>query len=146
MDKIKFEAVDICCTKKDDLKIVSALLQDAIIPYTLFHYKKKEKNVQILLNRFCHENDQKLYEGYKRIHTMATISNVTGCHGLNITHDQKSIFLYLLGVEYKAKALLMHFANHKKIKLEIEKIQIHMQDLHEAWHTDKMPKHQLNHN
>ena len=27
MDKIKFEAVDICCTKKDDLKIVSALMQ-----------------------------------------------------------------------------------------------------------------------
>ena len=64
MDKIKFEEVDICCTKKDNLKIVSALLQDSIIPYTLFQYKKKEKSVQILLNRFCHENDQKLYKGF----------------------------------------------------------------------------------
>jgi len=130
----------------EDLKIISACLQDALIPVAGLSYAEKEKKFRALANRFRWEKPKELHEDaplYERVHSGVVFSHVhkvkrSGFH----PHAHAHHILNLLAIEPKESELILHFSGGIKIKLEIEKVLCHVADVQEPWPTRWQPDHE----
>tara|TARA_B100000963_G_scaffold358138_1_gene382025 strand:+ start:2841 stop:3284 length:444 start_codon:yes stop_codon:yes gene_type:complete len=133
----------------EDLRIVSAHLQDAIVSISDIANLKKNKILLIQLNRFMWEDVEKgLFRKNKRIRTILKIENVIKVNSRNIIQSKKDKFLDFLAIEtnqmpdnnYEMKIV---FAGDSIIKVISEVIEVTLDDQGEAWETKNMPKHKV---
>tara|TARA_B100001248_G_scaffold253531_1_gene230900 strand:- start:292 stop:735 length:444 start_codon:yes stop_codon:yes gene_type:complete len=133
----------------DDLKVVSAHLQDAIVSISDIANLENNKILLIQLNRFMWEDVEKgLFRKNKRIRTVLKIENVIKVHSKNIIQSKKDKFLDFLTIEtnqmpdnnYEMKIV---FAGDSIIKVISEVIEVTLDDQGEAWDTKNMPKHKV---
>ena len=133
----------------DDLRVVSAHLQDAIVSISDIANLENNKILLIQLNRFMWEDVEKgLFRKNKRIRTVLKIENVLKVHSKNIIQSKKDKFLDFLTIEtnqmpdnnYEMKIV---FAGDSIIKVISEVIEVTLDDQGEAWDTKNMPKHKV---
>tara|TARA_B100000575_G_C23109084_1_gene640479 strand:- start:983 stop:1426 length:444 start_codon:yes stop_codon:yes gene_type:complete len=133
----------------EDLRIVSAHLQDAIVSISDIANLEKNKILLIQLNRFMWEDVEKgLFRKNKRIRTILKIENVIKVNSRNIIQSKKDKFLDFLAIEtnqmpdnnYEMKIV---FAGDSIIKVISEVIEVTLDDQGEAWETKNMPKHKV---
>ena len=131
----------------DDLRVVSAHLQDAIVNINDIANLKKNKILLIQLNRFMWEDVEKgLFRKNKRIRTILKFENVIKVKSRNINLAGKDKFLDFLTIEtnqmtdnnYEMKIL---FAGDSILKVTAEVIEVTLDDQGEAWDTKNKPKH-----
>ena len=78
----------------DDLRVISAHLQDAIVLTSDIAHLKKNKIFLIQLNRFMWEDVEKgVFRKNKRIRTFLKFENITKVLSKNIIQKNKSRFL-----------------------------------------------------
>ena len=76
----------------DDLRVVSAHLQDAIVSISDIANLENNKILLIQLNRFMWEDVEKgLFRKNKRIRTVLKIENVIKVHSKNIIQSKKDL-------------------------------------------------------
>tara|TARA_B100001248_G_scaffold182873_1_gene139255 strand:+ start:3197 stop:3646 length:450 start_codon:yes stop_codon:yes gene_type:complete len=133
----------------DDLRVISAHLQDAIVNITDIANLKKNKIFLIQLSRFMWEDVEKgVFRKNKRIRTVLKFENVINVHSKNINRSKKDKFLDFLTIEtnkmpdnnYEMKIL---FAGDLIIKITSEVIEVTLDDQGEAWETKNTPKHKV---
>ena len=133
----------------DDLRVVSAHLQDAIVNVTDIANLKKNKIFLMQLSRFMWEDVEKgVFRKNKRIRTVLKFENVINVHSKNIKSSKKDKFLDFLTIEtnkmpdnnYEMKIV---FAGDSVIKVVSEVIEVTLDDQGEAWDTKNVPKHKL---
>ena len=133
----------------EDLRVVSAHLQDAIANVSDIASLKKNKIFLMQLNRFMWEDVEKgVFRKNKRIRTVLKFENVINAHSKNINQSKKNKFLDFLTIEtnqmpdnnYEMKIV---FAGDSIIRLVTEVIEITLDDQGEAWDTKNMPKHKV---
>ena len=131
----------------EDLRVVSAHLQDAIVNITDIANLKKNKILLLQLNRFMWEDIEKgLLRKNKRIRTILKFENVIKVKSRNINLARKDKFLDFLTIEtnqmtdnnYEMKIL---FAGDSILKVTAEVIEVTLDDQGEAWDTKNKPKH-----
>jgi hypothetical protein len=131
----------------EDLRVVSAHLQDAIVNVNDIANLKKNKILLLQLNRFMWEDVEKgLLRKNKRIRTILKFENVIKVKSRNINLDGKDKFLDFLTIEtnqmtdnnYEMKIL---FAGDSILKVIVEVIEVTLDDQGEAWDTKNKPKH-----
>ncbi len=131
----------------EDLRVVSAHLQDAIVNVNDIANLKKNKILLIQLNRFMWEDVEKgLFRKNKRIRTILKFENVIKVKSRNINLAGKDKFLDFLTIEtnqmtdnnYEMKIL---FAGDSILKVIVEVIEVTLDDQGEAWDTKNKPKH-----
>ena len=131
----------------DDLRVVSAHLQDAIVNINDIANLKKNKILLLQLNRFMWEDVEKgLLRKNKRIRTILKVENVIKVKSRNINLARKDKFLDFLTIEtnqmtdnnYEMKIL---FAGDSILKVIVEVIEVTLDDQGEAWDTKNKPKH-----
>ena len=131
----------------EDLRVVSAHLQDAIVNINDIANLKKNKILLLQLNRFMWEDVEKgLFRKNKRIRTILKFENVIKVKSRNINLAGKDKFLDFLTIEtnqmidnnYEMKIL---FAGDSIIKVTAEVIEVTLDDQGEAWDTKNKPKH-----
>ena len=131
----------------EDLRVVSAHLQDAIVNVNDIANLKKNKILLIQLNRFMWEDVEKgLFRKNKRIRTILKFENVIKVKSRNINLARKDKFLDFLTIEtnqmtdnnYEMKIL---FAGDSILKVTAEVIEVTLDDQGEAWDTKNKPKH-----
>ena len=131
----------------EDLRVVSAHLQDAIVNVNDIANLKKNKILLIQLNRFMWEDVEKgLLRKNKRIRTILKFENVIKVKSRNINLARKDKFLDFLTIEtnqmtdnnYEMKIL---FAGDSILKVTAEVIEVTLDDQGEAWDTKNKPKH-----
>ena len=131
----------------EDLRVVSAYLQDAIVNLNEIANLKKNKILLLQLNRFMWEDVEKgLFRKNKRIRTILKFENVIKVKSRNINLAGKDKFLDFLTIEtnqmtdnnYEMKIL---FAGDSIIKVTSEVIEVTLDDQGEAWDTKNKPKH-----
>ena len=131
----------------EDLRVVSAHLQDAIVNTTDIANLKKNKILLLQLNRFMWEDVEKgLFRRNKRIRTILKFENVINVRSRNINLAGKDKFLDFLTIEtnqmidnnYEMKIL---FAGNSIVKVNAEVIEVTLDDQGEAWDTKNKPKH-----
>ena len=131
----------------EDLRVVSAHLQDSIANITDIASLQKNKIFLMQLNRFMWEDVEKgVFRKNKRIRTVLKFENVLKVHSKNINQKKKDKFLDFLTIEtnfmpdnnYEMKIV---FAGDSVIKIISEVIEVTLDDQGEAWDTKNMPKH-----
>ena len=134
---------------EEDIKVVSAHLQDSILSVTDIANLKKNKIFLMQLNRFMWEDVEKgVFRKNKRIRTVLKFENVIKVFSKNINQKKKDNFLDFLAIEtikmpdnnYEMK---ITFAGDSIIKIIVEVIEVTLDDQGEAWDTKNKPKHQV---
>ena len=134
---------------EEDLRVVSAHLQDSIINVLDVANLKKNKIFLMQLNRFMWEDVEKgVFRKNKRIRTILKFENVLKVLSKNIYQTKKDQFLDFLTIEtnlmpdnnYEMKIV---FAGDSMIRIISEVIEVTLDDQGEAWDTKNMPKHKV---
>ena len=132
---------------EDDLRVVSAHLQDSIASVADIANLKKNKIFLMQLNRFMWEDVEKgVFRKNKRIRTILKFENVMNVLSRNINQLKKDGFLDFLAIEtnitpdknYEMKII---FAGDAMIRVISEVIEVTLDDQGEAWDTKNKPKH-----
>jgi len=132
---------------EEDLRVVSAHLQDSIVSVGDIANLKKNNIFLIQLNRFMWEDVEKgVFRKNKRIRTVLKFENVLSAVSRNINQIKKDKFLDFLAIEtnitpdnnYEMKII---FAGDSIIRVISEVIEVTLDDQGEAWDTKNKPKH-----
>ena len=132
---------------EEDLRVVSAHLQDAIANISDIANLKKNKIFLMQLNRFMWEDVEKgVFRKNKRIRTILKFENVLKVYSKNITQLKKEMFLDFLTIETnimpdKNYEMKIVFAGDSIINVIFEVIEVSLDDQGEAWTTQNKPKH-----
>ena len=146
---MKVKNLKLIARTDDDLRVISAHLQDSIASTSHIANLQKNKIFLMQLNRFMWEDVEKgVFRKNKRIRTILKIENVIKAHSKNINQLKESKFLDFLTIEtyqmpdnnYEMKIV---FAGDAVIKIIVEAIEITLDDQGEAWDTKNIPKHKL---
>ena len=133
----------------EDLRVVSAYLQDAIVNINDIANLEKNKILLLQLNRFMWEDVEKgVFRKNKRIRSILKFENVMKVNSKNINQANKDKFLDFLTIEtnlvtdnnYEMRIL---FAGDSIIKVISEVIEVTLDDQGEAWDTKNKPKHKV---
>ena len=133
---------------EDDLRVVSAHLQDSITSIADIANLKKNKIFLMQLNRFMWEDVEKgVFRKNKRIRTILKFENVLNVLSQNINQHKKDKFLDFLAIETNITAdnnyeMKIIFAGDSIIRIISEVIEVTLDDQGDAWDTKNKPKHQ----
>jgi len=134
---------------EEDIKVVSAHLQDSILSIADIANLKKNKIFLMQLNRFMWEDVEKgVFRKNKRIRTILKFENVMSVVSRNINQLKKDKFLDFLAIEsiqmpdnnYEMKLI---FSGDSVIRVVAEVIEVALDDQGEPWDTKNKPKHKV---
>jgi len=142
MDLLKLVALD-----RDDMEVVSAHLQDAIVKAADIHWRPAENRVVVGLNRFdweaahCSSTPQ-----FRRRRAALRFDRVSACRCRDLSAVQKDQVLNLLAVEFEPKdepagVVTFTFSGGGALRLEVECLEVELADLGPCWGTDCCPEH-----
>ena len=126
-------------TSEDDIKVISAHLQDSITQVKNIAHLKKNKIFLIQFNRFMWEDIEKgVFRKNKRIISVLKFENVINVNSKNLNQKNTERFLDFLAIETK----LLSDKNYE-VKLNLEIIECFLEDISDPWETKNKPKHDL---
>jgi hypothetical protein len=150
----------------EDLEIISALLQDAIVPISEISFQRRDKRFVLMAQRFRWEKSKRdgqedigpdalgdarpsidaeeepeALESFERVTCALRFEHVTGVrvHGLDLA--DRSQVLELLSIHVAEDVIDLAFAGGKTIRLSIANLSCHAEDIGEAWPTTLRPNH-----
>ena len=132
----------------DDLKVLSAHLQDSVVLVKDIIFLKKSRTFLMMVNRFMWEDIERgVFRENKRIRCAVKFENVLEVKSRNISQKKKDKILELLSIDSEVKnnkkELLITFAGNNEIILIVEEINILLDDVGFPWKVKHVPKHQL---
>ena len=133
---------------EEDLRVVSAHLQDSIASIANIASLKKNKIFLMQLSRFMWEDVEKgVFRKNKRIRTILKFENVLTVDSRNINQHKKDKFLDFLAIETKITPdnnyeMKIIFSGDAIIRVISEVIEVTLDDQGEAWDTKNKPKHE----
>ena len=146
---MKAKNLKLIARTEEDLRIISAHLQDSIVSMENIASLKKNRIFLMQLNRFMWEDVEKgVFRKNKRIRTILKFDNVIEVNSKNINQKSKDKFLDFLAIEcnqmpdenYEMKLI---FSGDSVIKVVAEVIEVAWDDQGEAWDTKNKPKHKV---
>ena len=134
---------------EEDLKIISAYLQDSVVIIKNIVFLKKNRTFIMILNRFMWEDVEKgVFRQNKRVRCALKFEEVTKVQSQNINQKNKNNPL-----EYLAIKSSLIFDNLFKIKIFFsgagvitiisEVIEVTMNDLGKPWNVRYFPAHKI---
>ena len=141
MGLLKLRASD-----EEDLAVVSAILQDSVIAMYEMTFLKEECRFAFVANRFRWEdaNREKPLEGniiYERVNCGICFDTVTAVRHNGLNQAKKAQIISLLSIVAEEEFIDLAFSAGITVRLQVEKILCHLQDLDEPWPTQKRPSH-----
>ncbi len=136
-DPLKLRAED-----EEDLAVISAILQDALVAVGDIAFLPEEKRFVLVANRFRREAPPAgSPETLERRMSGLRFDGVTGVQRRGFTPREGERLLVLLAIRAEAGRLYLDFAGGSSIRLEVERILCHLDDLGEPWPTRWRPRH-----
>lgn len=132
-------------TTEGELKIISACVQDALVPLSGLHFDKDHQSFKLLLNRFQWEKEPVLSPGetmYMRTHTCLTFDDVTHVdyRGLDANHSLKMLNILMLYVKNPDFVYIL-CSEGVIIRLHSASISCYLEDINDPWPTQQKPDH-----
>ena len=144
---MKTKNLKLIAKSADDLKVLSAHLQDSIANISEIANLDQNRIFLMQLNRFMWEDVEKgVFRKNKRIRTVIKFENVIKVYSKNINQSKKDKFLDFLTIETtqmpdKNYEMKIVFSGDSAIKVISEVIEVTLDDQGDAWITKNMPKH-----
>lgn len=134
----------------EDLEIISAHCQDAVLRLEDIGYVKKSRRFAIILNRFDWETALKTGKDHqlRRRRSALRFECVDQAEHINLKSKQKDHALKLLAIKFEetnapSGVLSLIFSGDCEIKLSVECIEVELNDLGAMWETKNLPDHKL---
>lgn len=129
---------------EDDLSVISAHLQDALIPVAELAYLPKEKRFALVGKRF--DWVKAAAGGCERCATGLHFDYVTAVARSGFDQADSARVLALLAIAFEpgdapGGAIVLTFSGGAAVKLQVECIEGQMRDLGPRWPCHKVPKH-----
>ena len=146
---MKVKNLKLIANSDDDLRVISAHLQDAIVSPSDIAHLKKNRIFLIQLNRFMWEDVEKgVFRKNKRIRTILKFDNVVSVFSKNINSKDKERFLDFLAIETnilpdKYYEIKLIFSGDSVIKIRSEVIEVTLDDQGSPWESKTKPKHKF---
>lgn len=145
MPDLKLIALD-----ADDLSVVSAHLQDAVLTVGDLAYVPKDRRFVAIANRFdwmgaLREGKTAATE-FERRRAAVRFERVLGASVQGLDLSKKTQVLSLLAISFEPKTepegfIVLHFAEGAAVRLHVECIEAGLTDLGAAWQADSKPQH-----
>ena len=132
---------------EDDLKVISAHLQDSITQVKDVVHLKKNRIFIIQFNRFMWEDIEKgVFRKSKRVQSILKFENILNVYSKNLNQKKGDRFLDFLAIESNQLSdnsyeIKLNFAGGILIKVIAEVIECFLEDLGQPWETKNKPKH-----
>ena len=133
----------------EDLKVISAYLQDSIITVRDIVFLKKNKTFIMMVNRFMWEDAEKgLLRSNKRIRSAVRFEGVIQVKSKNINQKNPNKILEYLAMKCDSdeddnKKIKIFFSGNGIIILILEAIDVVINDLGKSWNVKSVPKHEI---
>jgi hypothetical protein len=144
---MKVKNLKLIARTEEDIRVISAHLQDSIASLSDIANLKKNKIFLMQLNRFMWEDVEKgVFRKNKRIRTVLKFENVMEVISKNINQVKKDKFLDFLAIETNKMPdnnyeMNIIFAGDSIIRVISEVIEVTLDDQGDAWETKNKPKH-----
>jgi hypothetical protein len=142
MEQLKLAALD-----EEDLAVVAAHAQDAVLKVRDIDWRPREKRLVITLNRFAWEKAKEGARDYERRRAALHFSRVEAVRSTRIRRDDPDAVLSLLTVRFEpgeapAGRIVLEFSGGGAVAAEVECIEAGLADLGAAWSTASKPAHE----
>jgi hypothetical protein len=140
MDLLKFVVLD-----EEDLEVVSAHVQDAVVKAAEVMWRPQEKRLVLPLNRFDWEGARNGDAEYHRCRAVLRFERVLSCKCRQIDPGQDAV-LNLLAVEFAetdapSGTVTLTFSGGAALRLEVECLEAELADLGPTWTAAACPAH-----
>ena len=146
---MKEKNLKLIANSDEDLRVISAHLQDSITQVKNIVHLKKNRIFLIQFNRFMWEDVEKgVFRKSRRVQSVLKLDNILGVYSKNLNQKKKDRFLDFLAIESKflsdkSYEIKLNFAGDILIKINAEVIECFLEDIGEPWETKSKPKHDI---
>ena len=135
---MKLAAVD-----TDDLKVISAHMQDALVALSNIRYLGKQRKFALVANRFAWE----LQPISERRRSGLHFEHVLSAQQIGIPQMTEDMILALLSITFEpgkspSGTVILTFSGGFTIRLAVECIDVQLRDLGAAWAAENSPHHE----
>ena len=133
--------------KLEDIKVISAYLQDSIVTLKNIAFLKKNRIFVMILHRFMWEDVEKgLFRKNKRIKCVVKFEEVIKVKSQNINQKNKNRSLELLAIKCTKSIdvdcnIKVFFSGGSLITIIAENIDIILNDFGKSWNAKHTPMH-----
>ena len=135
----------------EDLKVISSLVQDAVLPVTELKYDAKRRRFALMLNRFRWEDRseaEQVGRAYERVRSVMVVEDVLKVRTQGFDRADKDLILSLLSLDFTpgeegAGRLTLVLAGDGAIALEVEALEVRLDDVTRPYRapSGKAPRH-----
>ncbi len=116
----------------EDLKVISALVQDAILPASEMRYERKRRRLAMLINRFRWEEQRDATA--ERVRTLLLIDDVLAVASQGVPRGDPDLVLSVLALEFDpgedgTGAVSIILAGDGEIRLQVECLSVMLRDV-----------------
>lgn len=124
----------------EDVKVISALVQDAVFPISEMAWHADQRRFGILLNRFRWEDDGQGRHGPERVQSVFSVQHVTGVSSQGIDRRDQDMVLSVLAVDWEPGEdadgfVLLTLAGDGAIRLRVEALELGLRDVTRPYHA-----------
>lgn len=135
----------------EDLKVVAALVQDAVFPVSEMEWRRNQRRFALLINRFRWE-DKALVDrrrrDFERVQSVLAFDDVMAVRTQGISRDEADVVLSLMTLAFEPAEdgtgrILLTLAGDGAIALEVETVNATLQDVTRPYAAPsrKAPEH-----
>jgi hypothetical protein len=141
MEPVKFVALD-----RDDLEVISAHVQDALVKVADILWRPQEKRLVVALCRFDWLSAQARPPELRRCRSVLRFDRVNSCKCRSVNPAGKDAILNLLAIEFQetdapAGVVTLTFSGGGVLRLEVECLESELADVGPSWPTATRPIH-----
>jgi hypothetical protein len=148
---MRSEPLKLVALDHDDLKILSAHLQDAVLRLTDMVYMPSERHFAAILSRFdwlAAESDDGKHSNLRRCRCALRFDKVKRAQVQKIRPDEPFAVAELLAITFQELEspggyIILHFAGGGGVRLEVECIEAALRDMGQAWPATAKPVHNI---
>jgi Protein of unknown function (DUF2948) len=138
-------------TDAEDLRVISSLVQDAVLPVIEMKHDPKRHRFALMLNRFRWEDRaqaEAVGRAYERVRSLLVIEDVRKVQSMGFDRADKELVLSLLSMDFTAAEggtglLTLTFAGDGAVALDVEALEVRLDDVTRPYRapSGKVPQH-----
>jgi Protein of unknown function (DUF2948) len=135
----------------EDLKVISTLVQDAVLPVTELKHDAKRRRFALMLNRFRWEDRAAaaaVGRPFERVRSLLVVEDVLKVQSYGFDRADKDLVLSLLSLDFTAGVdgtgrLTLVLAGDGAVALEVEALEVRLDDVTRPYRapSGKVPHH-----
>ena len=126
-----------------DVPVISALLQDAVLPVGEMRLDRKRRRLVALVNRFRWEDREAAKtagRGYERVRSLLTVEDVLAARVQGVDLAAQDVVLSILSLEFVAGEdgmgrLILTLAGDGAVALEVEVLDLRLEDVTKPYYA-----------